>query len=651
MRSSFGTSRRKITASATSRIDEVYDLKGANLVTPDQIMPKGESPYNINARMYARDSEDVRVAIKTRKGSKIHSTPVGSTANVSDVAAVTADLAFTPVNWDARPFTPNASGLLTQMDVWLKRVNGSAGPVILEIFSDQAGQPYQSLAQSSVNTSNITTSYQYLPAYFIDAPALVSGTQYWLVVHTQTEGLGSYYLGQTAASGGFTSNTSGAAWTAGPVFRYRSYLSTAGLIKGFTRRNPSDLAYRTIFAMGTSMYAVPDSPATPSLISSTIHASSTKVRFDQINDLTFFADGFSALKTWDGTTEATVSSLAGTPTHVIAHKNRIFVVKDRLRVEFSGLFDFASWPSVNFFYVGNPKSPDPIVGWVVFQDNLVIFTRNTKYILSGSDIGSFTMKQAVGTKGAINQESIFIDRNYIYFVSDDGTVNRFNGVSDELISDNLKPEFASIQNLDDTSLTVYNNQIRVYYSKSPSTTINRMAMYDIVYQQWFPNTGKPVMGALPIKIGNKLQLVEFSSLAGWLFLGEQGTSDLGKAIDFKYWTPYKAYGSGASKKRIKRFRPILRASQARYSMKVGVDFNFNNSPQLRDYAVNGEGESWGDGTTWGSGAIWGSTSLVDRATPISGRAEHIQYRFEKNGVDTPIELYGYIVLYKEGRAR
>lgn len=651
MRSQFSNSKRVIKASAVSQVDEVYDLKGLNQVSPDQIMSKGESPFNLNARMYARNVDDTRVAIKTRKGSINFSTPVGQVANVQNVATVTGDDLFSSVAWIATPFTPNASGLLTQLDLWVKRFDGASGPVIVEIRSNLAGAPGQQLAQSSINVSQLLLTYQYLPALFIDAPALVNGTQYWIVVHTQVEGQGNYALGQTAASGGLTSNSSGGAWVAGPVFRYRSYLSTAGKVKGITRRNPADAQYRTIIAQGTNLYAIPDNPAVPASISSTISALSTRVRFDQINDLTFYTDEFSQLKQNDGTTETIITQLSGTPSNVIAHKNRLFVVKDKVRVEFSGLFNFTDWPSVNFFYVGNPKSPDPITGWAVFQDNLIIFTRDTKYILSGSDIGTFTMKQAVGTKGAVSQEAMWVDRNYIYFLSPDGTVNRFNGISDELISDKLQPEFSSIQNIDDSTLTVHENQVRIYYSKAPNTLVTYMALFDTIYEQWFVDTGRPVSRALPIKMGNNTNLIEVSATAGWLFIGETGNSDLGKAIDFKYWTPYKAYASGASKKRIKKFYPVLRASQARYSMKVGVDFDFLNKPAMNDYAVNGTGTAWGGGKTWGGGDTWGSTSLVDNQTPVSGRAKHIQYRFEKKGVDTPIEMYGYIILYKQGRAR
>lgn len=640
---------------AINKIDEKYDLRGLNLITPDQIMPKGEAPVVLNSRMFARDDSDVRVSQKTRSGLINHSQPVGYAANVESTGAVTGDAAFTPVNWLATPFTPNATGVLTNLDLWLKNNSGTAGPVYVEIYSDDTGAIDSLLAQSSISTSSITSSYQWLTAYFIDAPTLTSGTQYWIVVHTQEEGAGEYNLGETAASGGLESSNSGGTWTTGPLFRYRTFLATEGKVRGWTRREPSTKNYRNMIAIGTALYQIPDSPAVPVLVTNTLPSTDTKVRFAQINDITFVAHG-GVLEQWDETTYEATPGISGNVINVKAFKNRLLILRDDgLRVEFSDLYNFESWPSVNFFYVDNPKSSDPMTGWMIFQDNLVMYTKLTKWIVSGSDIGSFTKRQAVGTKGAISQEAMDADRNYIYSIAPDNTVNRFNGISDELISDKVQPELAQFQTFNDVSLVIFNNQVRIYYSKAPSVTVDRMLVFDVEFQQWFLDTGKLLLGGMSIVVSDKPRLIEISSRAGWLFIGDTGTSDAGKAIDWKYWEPYQKYGTGSSKKRIKRFRPILRASQARYSMKVGVDFNFLNKPTMRDYLVSGEGETWGGGSTWGASsaepATWGSTSLVDRATPVSGRAEHIQYRYEKKGVDTPIQLYGRIILYKEGRAR
>jgi len=654
MRSAFSGRQRTIKATAQSLSDETYDLRGLNLNIPDQIMPKGESPYTINTRMYSRQDGEARVAIRTRKGSIRFTTPLGEALNVQNVATSTGDQDVSPTHILAQPFVPSSTGALTKMELHIKKPGGVSGFLRVDIYSDNAGIPGQLLAESSIDPSIMTDSYTYCPAYFMDAPTLTSGETYFLVVYTQDNGLGSYFINKTADAGALDlySDNEGASWSnLGASFRFKSYLSTPGTVKGFTRRYPSNGADRTVFAKGTAVYSATDVMGnTPSSIATGLSSSAEHYRFENIDDKTIWVNSFDNAKQWDGTTVSDVTGFTGTPSHVIAWKNRLFFVVDGVLVKFSELYQFDNYPGVNFFYVPNPKTPDKITGWVVFQDNLIIFTHETKYIISGDgSISGLTQRQAVGTKGAVCQEAIAVDRNYVYFIADDGMLYRFNGVQDELLSDKMEPEFQSFQDPKDVNLHIFRNQVRIYYSKSPNPFVERMALYDIVYKQWFLDTGKSIMGSLEWTLDDN-ELVEFSSKVGAIFKGDQGYSDAGKPLDFKYWTAYKAYGSGAAKDRIRKFRPIVRTSDADYTLLVGKDIDFNNTPDMREYIVNGGGAKWGQ-FVWGDGTKWGRKKLIDQPSAMSGRGKHTQYRFERKGVETPVELYGYISLYKSGRAR
>jgi len=147
------------------------------------------------------------------------------------------------------------------------------------------------------------------------------------------------------------------------------------------------------------------------------------------------------------------------------------------------------------------------------------------------------------------------------------------------------------------------------------------------------------------------RLIEISSKVGAAYYAEENYSDLGKPIAWNYWTMYKYYTSAAAKDRIKRFRPVIRAVTAAYTMLIGKDIDFENKPDMRTYYVSGQGATWGGGELWGGGEVWGSKRLVDRASGMSRRGKHTQYRFEKEGVETPVEMVGYISQVKPGRAR
>ncbi len=660
MRSAFTPSRRRTkNIGSTPKLDEVYDLRGLNLSDPDQVTEESESPKADNCRMYTRNDGEKKVAIRTRKGSRRLSTPVGETLNIANTATSTGIVSFTDELWVLEQFVPSSSGALTKLELEIKRTVAGGGHIIVEIYTDVAGVPTTLLAQGSILAGTVSSAFQYLPAYFIDAPSLTNGTTYWHRARVQQGGSATYAFNRTATTGGKSTVSPGTALTdLGYTWRYKSYLSTAGNILGFTRRYPSDGANRTLFAMDNqNLYSVTDA-GTATSISSAIHASAVRVRFDQVDDRTFFVDGFSVARWWDGTTISNIANVAGTPTHVLIHENRAFFVPadDPTRVNFSGLFDFESYRSVDFFYVPAPKSPDHITALLNFQNNMTIFTHETKHVVYGSDISSFTRQEAIGTKGAVSQEAVAADRNYVYFMADDKQIYRWNGVDDEILSEKVEPALRRITDTSKVRLHLYRNQLRVYYPDSVDTQSEHMLLLELSkkdsnkYLQWFQDTGRSVVGSIEWTQDNN-ELIEFSSKVGAIYLGETDESDLGKAIDFKYWTKYKLYGSGMAKDRIKRFRPFVRPTDEPYTLSVGKDIDFQNSPSLVDYLVDAGGTTWGN-FVWGDGTLWGDGGqLVDNKVAMSGRGKFTQYRFECSLVETPVNLYGYGALVKSGRAR
>lgn len=651
MRSSFGRSPRNITASSVTKIDETYDLRGLNMVMPDQIMPAGESPFTINSRMYAREEEDTRVANRTRKGSIQFTAPIGETLDAKNITANSGDLPINTTRVVAQPFTIEASGALTKFDVEIRRTPGATGHVRVDICTDNGGVPGQVIAESSILSSAITDTYQYLPALLMDAPNVTLGESYYGLVYIQDNGSGTYEVRQTADAGALDlmSLDQGISWASlGVSFHFKAYVSPTGGIKGYHRRYPSNGQNRTLFAANGSIYSAQDNGVVTE-IDSGLNTGTSFVRFGFVDDKSFWCNGINAPRWWDGNA---VSNIPGAPlgaSLLKMHQGRMFALTDRTLFRFSDLYDFGTWPSVNFFYVPDPKSSDPVVGARTFQDNLVILTHETKHIVYGSDISSFTRKEAIGTKGGVSDEAIAVDRNNLYFMADDGSVNAFNGISDKDVSGKMQPEFSSIVDKSKVRFHLYNNMLRVYYAKAPSPVNNRMALYDIAYDQWFMDTGRIVSGSLEWNQDDS-ELIEFSSQIPWLFRGDTGGNDLGKPIDWKYWTNYKKYGSGASRKRVKRFRPVLRTVDANYTMLVGKDMDFANRPDMREYIVSGGGAKWGS-FVWGDGTKYGRNKMIDKQSAMSGRGRHIQYRFERKGVDTPVELYGYIAQIKEGRPK
>lgn len=658
MESAFTRRRRPIQATSQSRMDETYNLRGLNLTDPDQIMPKGQSPYSINSRMYARDDDQEQVAIRTRKGSTKLSAAIGETLDTQNVATATGDISFSTTRIVATPFVATTTGRLSKLSLHIKKIGSVTGHVRVDVYTNNGSYPSVKIAESSIQANTITTSYQYLDANFIDAPDITATTQYWIVVYIQDNGTGSYYLNGTANStpNSIYSDDAMVNFTnLGSAFRFKTYIATVGGIKGYIRRYPSDGTNRTIIAHGSTLQAVDDA-GTYTTINGSLSSLSTYMRMLQNDDELIYVNGVDPIRWWNGTTDRVINGVTGTPTNAIIYKERLFLLTDRTLVRFSEKNDFETYSSVNFFYVPSPLSSDPVTAWMKFQDGITIFTRETKHVVRGYDISTFQRDEMSGTRGAVSQEAMARDKNYIYFMSDDKQIYRWNGISDQLLSRSVERELQTIQDTSKVRLHLYRNQLRIYYPKNPSSFTNQMLLLDMNVSskyapegEWFIDTGRNVVGSLELNQDDN-ELVEFSSVVGQLYWGEDGNSDMGKPIDWKYWTKYEAYTSGAAKDRIKRFRPILRGQDADYVMQIGKDIDFENAPSMKSHSVSSAGARWG-AFVWGDGSKWGSTRNVDTPVPMSGRGKYTQYRFERKGVDTPVELYGYISMYKAGRAK
>lgn len=653
--------------------DENYSLAGLNLRDPDEIMANGETPFLQNSRMYARNPEDSQVAQRTRKGPSYLSLPVGQTEDTANTATASlgdvafGDLADGTRRMIAQQWTAGANGCLTQLDVELRKDSGSSGHVIIQVYADNGGVPGAQIAEGSILANQLSNIQTFLSSFFIDAPALSNGSKYWYSLMMQDNGHGTYYGNMSAGSNILASIDDGVTWGAVGGFgemRFKTYLSTSGETKGWELRYPSTGTNLILFAQLGTIYAASKTSSAITQIDTGLTPDADFARFEQVDDYTIWVNGVDNARIWDGTNApsdmANVPSPTGkVPSNVLNWQNRLFFMTDVTRVDFSDLITDSSnitFSSVNFFYVPTPKSSDHMTGWCVFQDNLTIFTHETKHLIIGSDISTFTRKQAVGTKGAISQEAICQDRNFVYFMAPDGQIYRWNGSTDELLSDKVFPRLAAIVDKTKVRLEIYNNQLRVYFAYPPSNSNNRMLVLDLQLQQWFEDVDAPKQGCTSLILDNN-ELIEFSSVIGQCYFGENQFSDLGKRISWKYWTNYKAYfyrkrtgqtvGGGSSKKRIKRFRPIIRTADADYTMYVGKDMDFANTPDMREYIVSGGGAKFGS-FVWGDGTRWGKTPQIDNVAGMSGRGKHIQYRFERNGVETPVYLYGYIALYKVG---
>ena len=620
---------------------------GLNTTYPHTQLSDGASPNFYNVRLFARKQDDRRVSVGTRKGPGFYSVPLGETQDQAETSTTGAgDQEITTTGWVADSFTAGATGRLSKVEVNLK--NGATSPtqhLIVEIYDDDSGEPGTKLATSSILSSDIGSSYAYETARFVEAPTITNTETYWVVLYMQMGGAGSYNVSTTTnASTGLSSANSGGTWSStSDAFNIKTHLATASPFLGGTYYNPSSATAKTVIAHGTDVYTVSDVDGSTTSIKSGLNASAEEYNFDQAEDKLYFVNGYDGIQYYDNSTVTAVSDpqAPSDPKYCVFHKGRLFVAgqsADPTRLSWSDFADYDSWLSTGFVNVPQPKTGDPITGITVFQDNLIIFTEKTKYILYGDDPGNFVLRQSSGREGCVANKTIAKDPNYVYFLSNDG-VYRFNGSQDQLMSDGIQTEIDNIPDKTKCSAVYQGNYYRLYYPQTGSTNNDSCILWDTLYDFWLRDSGTYVDKPF---ITTEDTLVEGSSRMGAIYYGEQAYSDLGKPIEFKYWT--KVYGDGLRKIYLRRFIPSIRLQSQPYSMNIFIDLDQRGTNSI-SYTLDASaaGTNWGSGETWGGGSTWGSETVGVPQVFRGTEAFWHQIKFEQTGVDTPVEILSYVL--------
>ena len=644
--SKFSKKRRFIPSSGTQLSEKnFFDLRGLNIYLPDETMPDNESPYAKNFRVYDK-KDGSRTTISKRKGHIKASTPIGESITVQQSSTAGASVtSISTASWRAEKFTTVAAGRVSTVSIKLDNATGNGrGPIIVELRTDNSGVPGVVIATSSINQSQFTSTPTFYDAYFIEAPDLTNATNYWIVVYIQGDGTGTYNVSTTTNTTlALTSNTSGGSWTSVSYsLNYKLSYATPGPIIGQRRFYRTTSPPQHLFWHAGKMYQLNEVTGAATELYAGIHTSADAIYTTDINNKIYFIDQITVPKVYNGTS---VSNVGGSPPvsrHIARHKNRLFLLQEDGKLIWSEVGDYERFNATSFLYCPTPYTSDPPIGIYSFQDNLVIYTRNTKYILYGSDIASFVLKEATAKKGLASTSAAAVTGSYIYFLSDDG-IYRFNGGTDQLISKKVTPIVQNFADKTKVDFTVHDDKLRVYYRSSGQGYNDHCLIYDTVYNTWLNDKNVYVEnGVVWDSSPDRNQLVVGNSRIGMLLYAEEGRSDAGKPIEFEYRTKYHSFGSPSRKQRMKRLYPALRGTDGNHTIDVQVDADEANAPMSNIVSLAASGDEWGGGELWASPtATWGRDALPLPRITIPGQNRKHQIRFVQTGVDNDVDLVGY----------
>lgn len=625
-------------------------------------------PLKNGASNWWRLAQNARIVTlgeyETRKGFDFHSNAAGETQDQTQTSTTgAADQSFNTVDRLAQPWTAGATGRLTKYEIRIKNDASATGTIIVEHWTNSSGSPGALVSRSSIAASSPTGSYAYLTARFADAPTVVSGTTYWIVAYTQTTASGSYkWSSTTSASTAKTSANSGTSWSSTSfALNFRTHYATSGGLKGLHRAYKSDGTSVTLFAHGTVLYSVNNVTGALTTVKSGLNSSATHYRFVTVNDIVYYINGFDGLRKWDFSTESQV--LSTNYTHICEHKGLLFLVRkdDPNRVDFSNFADYEIFDSTDFVYVPSPKTGDPTTAVLPLNGYLLLFTRNNKYILSGDDNATFSLDEAPDQKGTYSQETVTADKNFAYYLSDDG-MYRSNGSEAQLLSENNYHDILSLSNKDSACTVVNKGRLYLWFRSPGSGENDSCYVWNLNYDSGSSNCveskdTKAYVTRAVSAFRDSDDLLTGSSLIGQVYWQEQSSNDytnLGGDIDFLLQTHYMMFSSPAVLKEIRYWEPRFGAQSGNYSIACEYASDLRDNWQVVNGGtvnVQGSGYLWGDsGTVWGS-FIWGATAETQAHMYVPGEYRRIALRYKHYATRQPHSFLGNTLVVQTRRIR
>jgi len=233
------------------------------------------------------------------------------------------------------------------------------------------------------------------------------------------------------------------------------------------------------------------------------NAADNVVNFAQLSDKLYFCDGVSDIKSFNGTTVASIPAAANAPTGVkflCSHTNRMFAIKtsepdtiyvsDLLSVEGT-----AAWSAVDSFRVGGDGEPiTAITSWTGFR--LVVFKNNSTYVITtdptAASIADWPIEIVSQDIGCVAHRTVCQIGANLYWLAQDGvrSMQRILQGSDQEISEPLSKIIDStIQEINTTYVskacaTYYKNRYILSVPISTSSTNNCSIVYNTVHKSW-----------------------------------------------------------------------------------------------------------------------------------------------------------------------
>jgi len=388
-------------------------------------------------------------------------------------------------------------------------------------------------------------------------------------------------------------------------------------------------------------------------------------------DMMAIADGQNYAASYDGTTytllNGSIGSGSGTaPTSIesiFAFRNHMFFAKSSSEeLVFSAPFAENDFTPANG--AGSIRVNDKIVGLMVFRERLIVFCKNSIYVLSGNSIADFVIEPITRDIGCLDKFSIQEIGGDLIYLAPDGlrTIAGTEKIDDIELGTVSKPIQERIDDIGFDNLTSVvvreKSQYRLFYPETTGTEKHQLGILGTIKQsnegqigfQWADIVGVKPSSADSEYIG-QIEVVLHGAYDGFVYQQENGNTFAGTNMEAIYRSSDLIMGDAGIRKSMQRVIANYRSEgTVNARLLLRYDYDSSDTPQPEAYTIS-EGAAtaiYGHRrSTYGTAAYGeGGNPLVRQSVEGSGFA--IAIKVNEDAGSYPFVLNGFQLEFTAG---
>lgn len=229
------------------------------------------------------------------------------------------------------------------------------------------------------------------------------------------------------------------------------------------------------------------------------------VRFTEFNNVLITTDGYNKPRQILNYSPYTVSeitaSVAGARFSIVFNNYLFFggFSDDPTKVIFSAVGDHTTYPATNYFYIGAAGDADPVTGFALCYNNLIIFRKKSIYVLTGTSSTDFTLSPLTYSLGMPADMACCSVQDECWFINDIGPYKITSSMGLIYMGEKIKSNFIGKAIMTDgtgiiaISQIVYSQKTNCVYLAYPTSASDTTAKIYLFNLNKIDSSGNPVI--------------------------------------------------------------------------------------------------------------------------------------------------------------